>query len=285
MSFALFTIRHDIITVTHSSDLSGLGRKISFNTPANFSSGMLKIVDAINQLCGTQKPVAIVGGLCGLLNEDKSGLENDAVLDKWIGKSIVGELSKSFSVPVYLEDEVALAGVGEAVFGAGRNLPIVAYHIIDDVIDGVKIENGKIDLASVSFEPGHQVLDIDRTILGDDIEPTLENLVSGTAIRHRYGFHPKDIPQSDLLWSELAAYLAQGLRNTILYWSPDVLVLGGNLIDSDPHIDIDMVRKHTVETLAGFVPSPLICKASLGEDAPFFGGLHLLSENHVTDVD
>jgi fructokinase len=121
------------------------------------------------------------------------------------------------------------------------------------------------------------VLDIDRTILGDDISPTLENLVSGTALEQRFGVKAYDIPQSDVVWNELAEYLAQGLRNTILYWSPDAIILGGSMIIGDPRIEIDAIRKYTVAALDGFVPSPLITTAKLGDEAGLFGGLAILS--------
>jgi fructokinase len=145
----------------------------------------------------------------------------------------------------------------------------------------VKIENGKVDLAAVGFEPGHQVVDIDRTILGEEIEPTLENLVSGTAVKNRFGIEPYEIPQSDVLWDELAEYLAQGLRNTILYWSPDVIVLGGSMVIGDPKIEIDTIRKYTVAALNGFVPAPLITIARLGDEAGLYGAMAILKNQQV----
>jgi fructokinase len=181
-------------------------------------------------------------------------------------------------VPIYLENDAAVAGLGEAVFGAGKGLEIVAYHTVSTGVGGVKIENGEIDHASAGFEPGHQILDIDRTVLGDDIEPTLENLVSGTAIELRFGVKPYEIPQSDILWEELAEYLAQGLRNTVLYWSPDAIVLGGSMVIGDPKIMVDAVRKYTVQSLDSFVPCPLIAEAKLGDEAGLYGGMALLSK-------
>ena len=129
------------------------------------------------------------------------------------------------------------------------------------------------------MEPGHQVLDIDRTVLGEDVEPTLENLVSGTAVAERFGVPAYEIPQSDTLWDELAEYLAQGLRNTILYWSPDAVILGGSMIVGDPAISVDVVRKYTVEVLDNFVECPLIAKAKLGDEAGLYGAMAILKKN------
>lgn len=278
MTYILFDIGGTNTRVAVSDDLVTLGEIESFKTPAKFEEGMTKIFGAITKLT-KKKPTALAGGVRGSLLEDKSGIQNDSVLVKWSGKSIVAELQKKFSVPVILENDTAIAGIGEAVYGAGKGLEIVAYHTISTGVGGVKIENGMLDMASVGFEPGHQVVDIDRTILGEDVTPTLENLVSGTAVKNRFGVEPYEIPQSDVLWNELAEYLAQGLRNTILYWSPDVIVLGGSMIIGDPRIEIDLIRKYTVESLDGFVPTPFITTAKLGDEVGLYGAMAILSKN------
>jgi glucokinase len=220
MTYVLFDIGGTKTRVTISEDLETFSDVESFKTPAKFEDGIEKMCAAIKKL--TDKPItAIAGGVRGLLTEEKDGIQNDAILSKWVGKNIIKKLSVFGDVPIFLENDTAIAGVGEAMYGAGREAEIVAYHTISTGVGGVKIEDGEIDHASNGFEPGHQILDIDRTILGEDITPTLENLVSGTALAERFGVKAYEIPQSDVVWDELADYLAQGLRNTILYWSPD----------------------------------------------------------------
>lgn len=278
MTYVLFDIGGTKTRVAISDDLQTLAKVTSFKTPASFAEGVKKVAETIATLAEDKKVEAIAGGIRGLINEEKTGIHNDPVLSKWAGKSLVDELKKSYDVPVFLENDAAIAGLGEAVFGAGKGLEIIAYHTVSTGVGGAKIEDGDIDHTSNGFEPGHQILDIDRTILGDDVSPTLENLVSGTAVEHRFGVKPYEIPQSDVLWNELAEYLAQGLRNTILYWSPDAIVLGGSMIIGDPKIEIDTIRKYTVEALDGFVPAPLITTAKLGDEAGLYGGMALLKK-------
>jgi predicted NBD/HSP70 family sugar kinase len=261
MIYVLFDIGGTKTRVAISSDLKTLDKVEHFKTPMVFADGVKKMVETIAKL-----------------TDDKSGIHNDSVLSKWAGKSLVGELQKSFDVPIFLENDAAVAGLGEAVFGAGKGLDIVAYHTVSTGVGGVKIEDGDIDHASVGFEPGKQILDIDRTVLGEDIAPTLENLVSGTAIEQRFGVKPYEIPQSDVLWDELAEYLAQGLRNTTLYWSPDAIILGGSMVIGDPKIMIEAIRKYTVASLDGFVPCPFIAEAKLGDEAGLYGAMALLSK-------
>jgi predicted NBD/HSP70 family sugar kinase len=275
MTYVLFDIGGTKTRVAISSDLESIDKNTSFKTPNDFKKGIDEIVKAVKKLTD-EKVTAVAGGIRGPLNEEKTGIITDSVLTKWAGESVADVLGKKLSAEVLLENDSAIAGVGEAVYGAGQGMEIVAFHTISTGVGGVKIENGLVDLASIGFEPGHQVLDIDRTILGEEITPTLENLVSGTAVKNRFNVEPYEIPQSDVLWDELAEYLAQGMRNTILYWSPDAIVLGGSMITGDPRIEIDAIRKYTVEALDGFVDCPLITMAKLGDEAGLYGAMGLL---------
>jgi predicted NBD/HSP70 family sugar kinase len=275
MTYVVFDIGGTKTRVAVSEDLETLLENESFKTPDNFEDGMDQICAAIKRLTDS-KITGIAGAVRGRLTEDKTGIDKEVVLKKWVGKNIHKKLQKFADVPIFLENDSALAGVGEAMFGAGRGSEIVAYHTISTGVGGVKIEDGEIDDASTGFEPGHQILDIDRTVLGEDITPTLENLVSGTAVAERFGVKAYEIPQSDIVWDELAEYLAQGLRNTILYWSPDVIVLGGSMILGDPAISVDTIRKYTVKAIDDFTVTPLIVKAELGDHAGLYGALAIL---------
>ena len=112
-------------------------------------------------------------------------------------------------------------------------------------------------------------MDIDRTVLGEDVEPTLENLVSGTAVGERFGCKAYEIPQTDMVWDELAEYLAQGLRNTILYWSPDAIVLGGGL--SNIEFLYNEGKQAVYERVFSDLVETPILKNKLGDSAGVFG--------------
>ncbi len=279
MTYILFDIGGTKTRVALTEDLKSLSAVTSFKTKETLKEGVEAITKTVTELGAKKEEIkAIAGGIRGLLMEDKSGIENDAILKNWAGKSLTGALEKEFGVPIYLENDTAMAGLGEAIFGAGAGMDLVVYHTISTGVGGVKIEHGVIDESSSGFEPGHQVLDIDRTILGDEVSPTLENLVSGAGLEARLGIKPFDIPQQDMVWDELAEYLAQGLRNTILYWSPEVIVLGGSMIIGDPKIPIDAIRKYTVEVLDGFVACPFITTAKLGDEAGLYGAMVYLGQ-------
>jgi predicted NBD/HSP70 family sugar kinase len=277
MTYLLFDIGGTNTRVALSRNHDSITDTATFKTPKGFEMGMKALLaEAAAFGVPADEILLIAGGARGLIAEDRSGIENDGILTEWAGKSIAKAFKKAgYEAPFILENDTAVAGLGEAHYGAGKDMPIVAYHTVSTGVGGVKIVDGRIDPATSGFEPGHQVLDIDRTVLGDDIEPTLENLVSGTGLEARMGTAPKDIPQEDVIWHDLAGYLAQGLRNTILYWSPDAIVLGGSMILGDPRIQIADIRKQTVEALDGFVEAPHITTAKLGDGAGLWGALVL----------
>ena len=273
----LFDIGGTKTRVAVSTDGEQFGTVESFHTPVEPKKGIAQILALAESLTDGVSPTAFVGGVRGVLNEEKTGIEHDEILTGWVDFDIVAAIQKAHDVPVHLENDAALAGLGEAVYGAGQGVDILVYHTISTGVGGVRIHDGMIDASSAGFEPGHQVLDIDRTILGEDIVPTLENLVSGAAVESRMGVKPYEIPQTDVIWTELAGYLAQGLRNTVLYWSPEAIVLGGSMMTGDPKIPLDAVRKATVAVLDSFVPCPFITTAKLGDEAGLYGALALFA--------
>lgn len=279
MSYVLFDIGGTKTRVTVSEDLELFGDPVKFDTPATAKDGVKAITDAVKRL--TKAPIrGIAGGIRGRLNENKTTMVADALLPGWVDEPFTVALGKQLKSTVYLENDAALAGLGEAAFGAGKDLDIVVYHTVSTGVGGAKIERGRIDDFRTGFEPGHQILDIDHTILGEGVQPTLENLVSGRALEERMGVKPFEIPQSDAIWDQLAHYLAHGLRNSILYWSPDVVVLGGSMILGDPRIKLDDIIRHTNTVVGEVAEVPLIRDAALGDFAGLYGAMAVLREHY-----
>ena len=278
MSFALFDIGGTNTRIAISDDLTSFRDVKKLKTPADPKKGVEEIVSHVKAYQGKGKLAGVAGGIRGVLDHEKTMLANDDTLSKWVDFPLVKTLTKQLRCNTFLENDTAVVGLGEYHFGAGAHAEIMVYHTVSTGVGGVKIENGVVDAATFGFEPGHQTLDIDRTILGDNIAPTLENLISGGAVEKRMGMKPYEIPQDDVIWDELAGYLGQGLRNTIMYWSPEVIVLGGSMIIGDPRIRLEDIRRHTVAALDDFLPCPLIVDAKLKDEGGLYGAMALLQQ-------
>ncbi len=253
---------------------------VIIETPKDYSDALKVITDEIKKV-GRESISKIIMGLPGILNKEKTGLYNSTNLGKWVGKNIKSDLiEKTGAREVVLENDTALVGLGEAVYGAGKGNSIVAYVTVSTGVGGVRIVNGGIDVARYGFEPGHQIIDADGSLCPECHLVShvgvghLDNMVSGKAMQEKTGKSPKE-NSGEAIWNAYARHLAVGLHNTIVHWSPDVVVLGGSMIVGDPAIDVQKVTQNLEELLHLYPEIPVIKKAELGDFGGLYGGLEM----------
>ena len=269
--YLLFDIGGTKMRVALSVDLKKIGKLEIIPTPKNFSEGIAVLKKTALKIEPNVKIKKICGGIAGLLDKNKEKLINAPNLREWVNKPLKKELEKVFKVPVYLENDADLAGLGEAVFGAGKNKDIVVYMTISTGVGGTRIVNGKIDKNAMGFEPGHQIIPCCNE---NGKIMSLENCVSGVAFKKRYKKEPYEILDS-AIWDKTAESLAYGLNNTIVHWSPDVIVLGGSMMKK-----IGISIPQTVFYLKNinkiFPNLPLIKMASLKDLGGLYGAMAFL---------
>lgn len=276
--YLLFDIGGTKIRLALTLDGKTLGEPQIIETPQSFDVGMSLFEQSIKGLGVGGDFKTAVGGVRGTLDKSKSKVIKDFILPGWVGKPLKQELERIIGVPqVYLENDADLAGLGEAISGAGRGFDIVAYVTVSTGVGGVRIVNGEIDVNSSGFEPGYQVIDADASIDSSFLAAEsrygnnfayLQRLVSGKDFENRFGKQPQET-SDEKIWNELAKLLAIGLNNTIVHWSPDVVILGGSMMKT-PGISIEEVKLHLSNILKIFPQLPEIKEAQLGDA----GGLH-----------
>jgi predicted NBD/HSP70 family sugar kinase len=265
--YLLFDIGGTNLRVAISKDKKSFEEVKVVSTPQDFFQGIKIIAKLASEFTNGSDLIAAAGGIAGPLNRDKTELVSAPHLPQWKGKSLKKELSRILKTEVFLENDAALAGLGEAVFGSGQGKGIVAYLTIGTGVGGARIVDGKIDKNAFGFEPGHQILNFENY-------KTLEELISGSAIEKRFGKKPYEITDSDF-WEEMAKWLAIGLNNTIVHWSPDIVVLGGSML-KEQGISIERVRLHLKRVLKIFNQIPQIEKAKLADQSGLYGALALI---------
>lgn len=274
--YLLFDIGGTNMRLAVSEDGKKIKKKRIVPTPKNFARGVARFKEIAKSISGG-KIKAAAGGLPGPLNKDRSRLLTAPQLPDWAGKPLRESLKKSLDVPVYLENDVALVALGEANYGAGKGYPIVAYCIIGTGVNGARIVDGKIDKTAFGFEIGHQIINTEAKFsdaLG--IRGSLEAYVGGANVERRFGKKPYEI-KDNKVWNELAGWLSVGLNNTIVHWSPDILVLGGSMMKG-VGIKIEDVENHLKKTLKVFPNLPKIKKARLGKLGGLWGALAYLKQ-------
>lgn len=232
-----------------------------------FEEGMALAAQLGEQVLEGARPQRVVVGIAGVLSTGGASLFYTPHLPQWEGKPLLERLRDAFRCPIRIENDAALAGLGEAVYGAGRGQAIVAYLTVSTGIGGARIVEGRIDAKAVGFEPGHQVIREDEREEGE-----LERLVSGTAIGSRFGIAPRDLADKKIL-RELARTLAVGVSNTILHWSPDIVVMGGSIMTGENPVPIREVEAAVREKLSYLPRIPAFALAKLGDVAGLHGAL------------
>ena len=258
--------------VARSEDGQTFGEPTIVSTPQSFDDGVEKLGEIFSDLAKGESIAAISGGVAGPLNRERDRLVRAPHLPDWAGKPLKVELESLFDAPVFLENDTALVGLGEAVAGAGVGRAIVAYITVSTGVGGVRIVNNAIDVHTSSFEPGHQCINFSDYGIGKCScggSGHLETYISGTDFFRRFGKRPDEIDSGSEIWDIQARLLAFGLVNTIVHWTPDIVVLGGAMMKI-PGIPLDAVRRHVAELLTIYDTPPLIEKSLLAD----LGGLH-----------
>lgn len=273
--YLLFDIGGTKTRIAFSADGKGFGRPKVIQTPGDFKEGLRLLGKEAAELSKGRKIRAAAGGIAGPLDRKKTRLVNSPHLSGWIGKPLKKEIGRILDTPVYLENDAAMAGLGEATSGPGKKKRIVVYMTISTGVGGVRIVDGEIDKGAIGFEPGHQIIDADGTLCPEckSVPGYLERYVSGSAIEMRYKKRPYEITDPRV-WKEAARFLAYGLNNTIVHWSPDIVILGGSVVEKIP---LDEVRRHLKKSLKIFPEPPMIRKSTLGDFGGLYGALHFLN--------
>lgn len=272
--YLLFDIGGTKMRIAFSADGKSFGEPKVIPTPQDFDEGIYLIRDAARELLGDRKIRAAAGGIAGPLDREKTKLVSSPHISKWIQRPLKDELQKILEAPVFLENDSAMAGLGEATYGQCKGKEIVVYITVSTGIGGVRIVDGAIDKSAMGFEPGHQIIDADATICPEckSVQGYFEQYASGSAIESRYGKKAYEI-DDPAVWEKEASLLACGLNNTIVHWSPDIVILGGSVMKS---VSLERVRFHLRNILKILPEIPLIEKAVLGDFGGLYGALHLL---------
>lgn len=241
-------------------------------TPKDFDQGIQTLKQAADELSNGEKFTGVAGGIAGPLDKNKTGLIQSSHLPCWVNQPLRTDLENNFGCRVILENDTVMGGIGEAVKGAGAGNNIVAYIALGTGVGGKRIVEGKISKDSFNFEPGHQIIHPDGLLCNCGGKGHLEVYVSGSYFPQLYHKKGEDIKDPQI-WDEISKNLAIGLVNTVVHWTPDIIVLGGGVSKSIP---LEKVKSYLKEFLTVFPQTPEVMSATLGNDAGLYGALELL---------
>lgn len=257
--------------IAGSGDLQGFSDPIIFETPATYEEGLQRIVDAVKEISAGEPIEDMAAGVPLVLTRDKRFLLKGTNLPGWEQKNMVYELELAFGCHVAIDNDTALVGLGEAVYGAGQGAEIVVYITISTGVNGVRVVAGRIDPSAQGFEIGYQLLNVDNAA------ERWADMISGRAIERSFGKPPRELGIDNPIWEDLAKVAAQGIHNSIVHWSPDRVVIGGSMTN-EIGISVDRIRSLVTGMLQAFPQTPEIVHSKLGDLGGLWGCLALLNQ-------
>lgn len=211
-------------------------------------------------------------------------------------------LENHFNIPVYVGNDVEVATIGEMKFGSGVGYDNFVCIFVGTGIGSGIVHNGEIyqGFTGTAGEIGHIVVDSGGRSCSCGGNGCLEAYASRTAMEKKIlsalkkghksvvtelvkeggALRSKHIKQAldegdDIVMNcvtEAAEYLSSGLATIINFYNPQLIILGGGLINAVDYFYDLTVRK----TIAKSLPTPSanvkITKAALEDNSGIVGG-------------
>jgi len=250
------------------ADGGALGASEKIATPQNPAQGV-EAIRAFLEKRGTSAEGA-VGGIAGVVRDGV--VVRTGYLPEWDGFNLSAALKETCGISyARIFNDAEIAGVGEAVLGAGKGHHIVAYVTVGTGIGGALIVGGRPAPHAVGYEPGQQVIDYERM-------RTLEDVAGGASLTEEFGHPPEELEHA-VVEGRIRA-LAIGLYNVLRLWSPDVLILGGSLMNDTTGYPLDAVAREIASLSVPLPVLPPIARSALGDDAGLRGALVLAADEN-----
>lgn len=244
------------VTLGSSAGKILVRKKILTKTGPQSRSCVQEIVKSVEELVRDSrasgfKVLGIGIGAPGAVDSKKGILPRSPNLPGWAGIPIRKILHQRFKLPVMIANDANAAAVGEAVFGAGKRAKSLVYITVSTGVGGGIMIDGRLyeGAGFVAGEIGHISVVPEGKKCNCGSRGCLETYASGTAIASTYRSltrkkvaGAKEVGAAcragDKLaltsYREAAYYLGIGLANLMNILNPEVIVIGGGVLKSDP---------------------------------------------------
>lgn len=226
------------------------------------AAGFEALTEQLRQLMKGQSVQAVVGALPGQVDPTTGLITRVTNMPAWNGIQVTRRLERALGCPVHLENDVVLVGLGEATAVQAKG--VMAYYTISSGVNAVRLVDGQVDHSIRWFDLGQQLISD-----GDGKVVTLESLAGGAAFERRRGQSPSMV-RDGRVWRAEEHYLARALYNTVLYWTPELVVLGGSMVRD---IDLTAVGEELGQLEPALLSLPMLEKARLGDIGGLMGAM------------
>lgn len=249
------------------------------------------IVRSVDMACEkagiAPKDIAAVGiGVPGPIDHATGTVRVCPNIPSWKKVPVRDLLGERFGCPVHVENDARVAGLAEALRGAGQGYSAVFYTTVSTGIGGAIILDGKIfhGAAGVAGEIGQTRLPDGLSAIGygPQADTVFEHAVAGPALRRLFGITPEHIPallkagdqRAQAALDHLTRFIGLWLANVATLLNPDIIVIGGGLANLGP-LFFTPVRRHIKQYAFSESAKVKVVKAALGDRSGIVGALEL----------
>ena len=260
---------------------------------------MKKMIEGIEELLEESRisveEISSIGvGAAGQIDR-KNGILIGAPNLDCFNLNIKNILEKHFNLPVYLGNDVEIAAIGEMKFGSGKGCKDFVCIFVGTGVGSCIVKNGAIiyGATGTAGEIGHIIVDLNGRQCACGAHGCLEAYASRSAIETRIegalkkgrksciqdylepgksitsSMIQKSIEREDELVlqcvTEASEYLSGGIASIINFINPELVILGGGLIEAVDYFYQKTIKKTKSKSLP--IPAEKIkfTKAMLGD--------------------
>jgi glucokinase len=259
-----------------------------------------RLVQAIESVWQKDRVKAIGIASPGPLDPHTGTILATPNIPQWKNFPLAPNLSKHFGVPVYLDNDANMAGLGEWQYGAGKGHHNLVYITISTGIGGGVISHDRLlqGFHGMAAELGHMIIDPKGPPCGCGYHGHVESFSSGTAIaryvteqitagtKSMLQAHPSlntaqvadaardGDPLAISAFERAGYYLGIAMANYLAIFDPSILIFGGGVSQVGDLLFKpfeESLHKHTFHP--HYLDDLVITKAALGDNAGLMGAL------------
>ncbi len=221
-------------------------------------------------------------------------------LNGWVNVPLRNIFSEKFGLPVYVDNDANVMGIGEVVYGAARNCTDVIFITVGTGIGGAIFMNGQLygGYKNRGTELGHIVIDHKGIDCNCGGRGCLEAYASTSALIRQYAeLSGKDEatidgryvverfkegePPAVKCMQEHTDYLGHGIASFVNTFAPQKVVIGGGISEAGQFY-IDMISASTFRySMPDCASNTEVVGAILGNKAGFLGAASMVFKNVI----
>lgn len=219
-------------------------------------------------------------------------------LNGWVDVHLSEMFSSKFNLPVLIDNDANVMGLGEAVFGAAQNCTDVIFLTVGTGIGGAIVADGKLygGYKNRGTEMGHVTIDHKGIACNCGGRGCLEAYASTGALLRQYaeatGKNESELDGFYLVqqfkegeeaavkcMEEHTDYLGHGIAGFINTFAPQKVVIGGGISEAGQFY-IDMIKKSAMSyAMPDCAANTDVVAATLGNMAGCLGAASLIFRN------